>query len=329
MPSACLRVYAYRWSLSISSFSNSSPPTISTYWCPKVELTNVPVCEKPPYQVSETGWGEFTVQIKVTFVPEAGEKALTLQHPIKLHHWGEPIEAPPAVTAAATPSGTPAPAAAATGAEGTPANGSSAATDDIKEAKAEPDTAGQPSVPASTAGDQSKASTEASTDAATETATPAVDSAAVATPSAAPAAALPISTVASTYPVHSWQYDEIVFSDPPANFLQILEEHPPTPLPARNRRPRDQREQHDLKSGNSKKKRAISRVGSRAGTETRQGTPVTPMTPQTPVAGQVGIPGEPGSADVPLEFSLEMEKGELNKLTETRIRIVHEMDRWR
>lgn len=291
---------------------------------------NVPVCEKPPYRVTETGWGEFTVQIKITFVPEAGEKAITLQHPIKLHHWGEPIEAPPAVTAAGTPAETPAPGASAMGADGTPANASSAAMDDIKEAKAEPDTPVQPSVPASTAGDQSKASTEASTEAATGTATPAVDSTTVATPSAAPATAtVAIPTVASTYPVHSWQYDEMVFSDPPANFLQILEEHPPTPLPARNRRPRDQREQHDLKSGNSKKKRAISRVGSRAGTETRQGTPVTPMTPQTPVPGQVGVPGEPGSADVPLEFSLEMEKGELNKLTETRIRIVQEMDRWR
>lgn len=291
------------------------------------ELTTFPVCEKPPYQVSETGWGEFTVQIKVTFVPEAGEKAITLQHPIKLHHWGEPIEAPPAVTAAPTPAETPAPATAAPGAETTPANASTTATDDLKEAKAEPDTPVQPSVPASTAGE---ASTEASTDAATGTATPAVDSATVATPSAPPAAAAPpIPTVASTYPVHSWQYDEMVFSDPPSNFLQILEEHPPTPLPARNRRPRDQREQHDMKTGNSKKKRAISRVGSRAGTETRQGTPVTPMTPQTPIPGQVGVPGEPGSADVPLEFSLEMEKGELNKLTETRIRIVQEMDRWR
>lgn len=283
------------------------------------------VCEKPPYQVSETGWGEFTVHIKVTFIPEAGEKAITLQHPIKLHHWGEPVEAPPAITTVGTPTGTP----AATGADATPGNASTTAPDDITEAKAEPDTPAEPSIPV-TAGEQSEAPTEASTDAATGTATPAVDSTTAATPSAAPvAAAVPIPTVASTYPVHSWQYDEIVFSDPPQNFLQILEEHPPTPLPARNRRPRDQREQHDLKNGTSKKKRAISRIGSRAGTETRQGTPVTPMTPQTPVPVQVGVPGEPGSADVPLEFSLEMEKGELNKLTETRVRIVQEMDRWR
>lgn len=32
-------------------------------------------------------------------------------------------------------------------------------------------------------------------------------------------------------PVHSWQYDEIVFTDPPKAFLEILMQHPPTPLP--------------------------------------------------------------------------------------------------
>jgi YEATS domain-containing protein 4 len=32
-------------------------------------------------------------------------------------------------------------------------------------------------------------------------------------------------------PVHSWQYDEITFTDPPKAFLDILMSHPPTPLP--------------------------------------------------------------------------------------------------
>lgn len=40
-------------------------------------------------------------------------------------------------------------------------------------------------------------------------------------------------------PVHSWQYDEIVFNDPFQNFLNILTAHPPTPMPLTNtdRRP--------------------------------------------------------------------------------------------
>jgi YEATS domain-containing protein 4 len=38
-------------------------------------------------------------------------------------------------------------------------------------------------------------------------------------------------------PIQSWQYDEIVFTDPLQNFFNILIEHPPTPLPATKRRP--------------------------------------------------------------------------------------------
>jgi YEATS domain-containing protein 4 len=38
-------------------------------------------------------------------------------------------------------------------------------------------------------------------------------------------------------PVHSWQYDEIVFNDPFKSFYDILTERPPTPLPKAKRRP--------------------------------------------------------------------------------------------
>lgn len=38
-------------------------------------------------------------------------------------------------------------------------------------------------------------------------------------------------------PVHSWQYDEIVFNDPFQTFLNILTNHPPTQLPKVKRRP--------------------------------------------------------------------------------------------
>ncbi|KAK2465989.1 hypothetical protein APHAL10511_001630 [Amanita phalloides] len=95
--------------------------------------------EKHPFEVTETGWGEFEVQIRITFMQEAGEKNLTLYHHIKLHPWtvtppvGEQAENPPANT---------------------------------------------------------------------------LDE-----------------------PVHSWQYDEIVFHDPYQNFLNILTQHPPTALP--------------------------------------------------------------------------------------------------
>ena len=56
--------------------------------------------DPPPFSVTETGWGEFEIQIKIFFVPEAGEKPLTVLHHLKLHPWappapGEPL--PPAV----------------------------------------------------------------------------------------------------------------------------------------------------------------------------------------------------------------------------------------
>ncbi|CAL1700252.1 unnamed protein product [Somion occarium] len=102
--------------------------------------------EKPPFEVSETGWGEFEVQIRITFVPESGEKAITTYHHLKLHPWtlltgGESAEAPS------------------------------------------------------------------------------------------------LETAAKLGPVHSWQYDEIVFNDPFQSFLNILTAHPPTPLPKHKRKP--------------------------------------------------------------------------------------------
>ncbi|OSD04575.1 yeats family protein [Trametes coccinea BRFM310] len=99
--------------------------------------------DKPPFEVSETGWGEFEITIRITFVQESGEKAITFYHHLKLHPW--------------------------------------TAT-------------GEPEIP-------------------------------------------PLEEAAKMGPVHSWQYDEIVFHDPFQSFLNILTAHPPTPLPKAKRRP--------------------------------------------------------------------------------------------
>lgn len=48
--------------------------------------------EAPPFEVTETGWGEFDVQIKLHFVPEANEKAAALWHGLKLHPYGPDAE---------------------------------------------------------------------------------------------------------------------------------------------------------------------------------------------------------------------------------------------
>ncbi|THG95873.1 hypothetical protein EW026_g5854 [Hermanssonia centrifuga] len=98
-----------------------------------------------PNRISETGWGEFEVQIRVNFVAESGEKAITFYHHLKLHPWT--------------------------------VSGSS-----------------EPENP-------------------------------------------PLDVAAKLGPVHSWQYDEIVFNDPFQSFLNILIAHPPTPLPKNKRKP--------------------------------------------------------------------------------------------
>ena len=49
--------------------------------------------DRSPFSVTETGWGEFEVQIKIFFVPESGEKPLTVLHHLKLHAW-QPPQAP-------------------------------------------------------------------------------------------------------------------------------------------------------------------------------------------------------------------------------------------
>jgi YEATS domain-containing protein 4 len=58
-------------------------------WCSQLicALHGLAVIDKPPFEVTETGWGEFEVQIKIFFVAEANEKILTVHHLLKLHPW--------------------------------------------------------------------------------------------------------------------------------------------------------------------------------------------------------------------------------------------------
>lgn len=49
--------------------------------------------ETPPFQVTETGWGEFEIGIKIYFVNEANEKNISLYHHLRLHPYGLPPDA--------------------------------------------------------------------------------------------------------------------------------------------------------------------------------------------------------------------------------------------
>lgn len=70
-----------------------------SYWLRKVQFKlhetyahSVRTIEQPPFEVTETGWGEFEIQIKLYFVPESTEKPQTLWHSLKLHPYGDDIE---------------------------------------------------------------------------------------------------------------------------------------------------------------------------------------------------------------------------------------------
>ena len=97
-------------------------------------------------------WGEFEIQIRINFVAESGEKAITLYHHLKLHPWTVTFPVP----GAAFPV--------------------------------------EPDIPSP-------------------------------------------ENAAKLGPVHSWQYDEIVFADPFQSFLTLLTANPPTPLPKGTKRP--------------------------------------------------------------------------------------------
>ncbi|CCE63660.1 hypothetical protein TPHA_0F01760 [Tetrapisispora phaffii CBS 4417] len=41
--------------------------------------------EAPPFELTETGWGEFEINIKIYFVQESGEKNISFYHHLRLH----------------------------------------------------------------------------------------------------------------------------------------------------------------------------------------------------------------------------------------------------
>ncbi|EPQ30248.1 uncharacterized protein PFL1_02364 [Pseudozyma flocculosa PF-1] len=180
--------------------------------------------DKPPFSVTETGWGEFEIQVKIFFVPDANEKPVTVFHHLKLHPWlnmlapstqsdgvagsaGQAVQSGSGAAATAANAGT-------TSAPDT-GNGQvdAAASADVGMVDANgPSNAGEGAPSSSGHGSQPAA-----------TAIAASAPSATNVPTAAPPALPPV--------VHSWQYDEIVFPEPTEAFYEVLIANPPTPLP--------------------------------------------------------------------------------------------------
>lgn len=184
--------------------------------------------DKFPFHVTETGWGEFEIQIKIFFVPEANEKPLTLFHHLKLHPWLQNVAAmetepsAPAVPPPMPPADTSAPSES-TGSVEVNNEGNGEASTSANETKAE-------------AGTDSMDIDESITNAQPAVTTTDLNAAGTSATSADPSTTAPSAAAEPPKPalppvVHSWQYDEIVFPEPMEPFYDILSTHPPTPLP--------------------------------------------------------------------------------------------------
>ncbi|KAL8906809.1 MAG: hypothetical protein Q9207_001797 [Kuettlingeria erythrocarpa] len=95
-PSTINADHTHQWTL----YLKPCPPHPDlSYFIKKVQFklhetypNNLRTVEAPPFEVTETGWGEFEVQIKIYFVPEANEKPQTIWHHLKLHPYGPDAE---------------------------------------------------------------------------------------------------------------------------------------------------------------------------------------------------------------------------------------------
>ncbi|KAJ6072603.1 hypothetical protein PENARI_c013G10663 [Penicillium arizonense] len=94
-PADCPPDHTHRWQIFVRGVNGED----ISYWLKKVQFKlhetyaqNVRTIEQPPFEVSETGWGEFEIQLKLFFAPESGEKAQTLWHSLKLHPYGPDAE---------------------------------------------------------------------------------------------------------------------------------------------------------------------------------------------------------------------------------------------
>ncbi|KAI5781199.1 yeats family-domain-containing protein [Geopyxis carbonaria] len=81
--------HTHQWTISVKGVNDAD----ITYFIKKVQFklhadtyaNPTRTIETPPFEVTESGWGEFEIGIKLFFHPESNEKPVTLFHYLKLH----------------------------------------------------------------------------------------------------------------------------------------------------------------------------------------------------------------------------------------------------
>lgn len=61
----------------------------------KLIFLSLKAVEQPPFEVSETGWGEFEIMIKIYFHPCAVEKPVIVYHHLRLHPFEDDLNGQP------------------------------------------------------------------------------------------------------------------------------------------------------------------------------------------------------------------------------------------
>lgn len=82
--------HTHRWTVFVKSGQNHPADNLTTY-IKRISFKlhdsfaqPLRTLEEPPWEVNETGWGEFTIQIKITFV-DPNQRPITINHQLKLY----------------------------------------------------------------------------------------------------------------------------------------------------------------------------------------------------------------------------------------------------
>ncbi|CEP11865.1 hypothetical protein [Parasitella parasitica] len=90
--------HTHKWTVMVKGLDNED----LSYYIKKVvfklhETYTNPIrsVEQPPFEVSETGWGEFEIMIKIHFHSIASEKPISLYHHLRLHPYEDDANGQP------------------------------------------------------------------------------------------------------------------------------------------------------------------------------------------------------------------------------------------
>ncbi|KAI8084395.1 yeats-domain-containing protein [Gilbertella persicaria] len=86
--------HTHRWTVMVKGLNNED----LSYYIKKVVFklhetypNPLRTVEHPPFEVSETGWGEFEIMIKIHFHAAASEKPVVLYHHLRLHPYEDDL----------------------------------------------------------------------------------------------------------------------------------------------------------------------------------------------------------------------------------------------